>query len=131
VARYLLDENLPARAAELLSAFGFDFVAVGQVPELPKGSTDEAIARWCGRNRVVWVTLDRGILKDRAIVAAIAGARTSLLLLRASGMTARDYLRLFVCRFDRVERRVDEAHARGEPIRLRHGRRGGIDEINL
>jgi predicted nuclease of predicted toxin-antitoxin system len=131
VAGYLLDENLPARAAELLSAFGFDFVAVGDFADLPTGSTDEAIARWCGARRIVWVTLDRGILKDRAIVAAIASARTSLLLLRATGMTARDYLRLFVCRFDRVERRFDEAHANGRALRLRQGRRGGITEISI
>lgn len=130
MTRFLLDENLPPRAAELLAAFGFPFVSVAEIPELGRGSSDEAIARWCGKNGVVWVTLDRGVLKDHAIVAAIAQARTSLLLLSGKGVTVRDYLRLFVCRFDRVERRFEEAAQKGRPLRLRQGRRGGITEIS-
>jgi predicted nuclease of predicted toxin-antitoxin system len=129
VARYLLDENLPPRAAELLSAFGFPFVSVVDVRDLGRGSTDEEIARWCGKNGVVWITLDRGVLKDAAIIAAIAQARTSVLLLAAKGMTTRDYLRLFVCRFDRIDRRFDDAFSQQRALRLRQGRSGGLRVI--
>lgn len=90
--RYLLDENLPARAAELMAAFGFPMLAVGGVAGLPRGSLDAEIARRCGENDAVWVTLDRGILKDREIAAAILGSKTSILLLPAKGMRMRDYL---------------------------------------
>jgi predicted nuclease of predicted toxin-antitoxin system len=130
VIRFVLDENLPLRAAELLAAFGFPFTSTIEVADLGRGASDEAIARWCGKNRVVWVTLDRGVLKDEAIVAAIAQARTNLILLSAKGMTARDYLRLFVCRFDRIERRFEEAAQLDRALRLRQGRRGGISEIS-
>ena len=77
-----------------MSHFGFPFLAVGGLRELPRGSADVEIARWCGENDVVWVTLDRGILKDREIAAAIVAFRTSILLLPVKGMRMRDYLRL-------------------------------------
>lgn len=108
----------------------FPFTSTIEIADLGRGASDEAIARWCGKNRVVWVTLDRGVLKDEAIVAAIAQARTNLILLSAKGMTARDYLRLLVCRFDRIERRFEEAAQLDRALRLRQGRRGGISEIS-
>jgi predicted nuclease of predicted toxin-antitoxin system len=129
VARFLLDENLPPRAAELLRAFGFDFVAVGEPGLPPKASSDADIARWCGANGVVWVTLDRGVLKGQAIAAAVAQARTSVLLLSARGMTARDYLYLFVVRYDRLQLAYDEASRAGRAARFRQGRRGGLRVI--
>ena len=46
-----------------MSHFGFPFLAVGGLRELPRGSADVEIARWCGENDVVWVILDRGILR--------------------------------------------------------------------
>jgi predicted nuclease of predicted toxin-antitoxin system len=129
VARFLLDENLPPRAAELLRLFGFDFVAVGEPGLPPKSSSDADIARWCGANGVVWVTLDRGVLKDQAIAAAVTQARTSILLLAARGMTARDYLYLFVARYNRLQQTFERELQEGRVARYRQGRRGGLRSI--
>jgi predicted nuclease of predicted toxin-antitoxin system len=132
VARFLLDENLPARAADLLSAFEYPFVAVGPgIAELPRGTSDVEIANWCGANGAVWVTLDLGILKDQAIVTAIAAAGTSVLLLPSKGVNARDHLRFLVCRYEVIEQRVREAERRGRPFRARLQKRGSIQDISI
>ena len=50
-------------------------------------------------------------------------------LLAARGMMTRDYLRLFVCRFDRIDRRFDDAFSQQGALRLRQGRSGGLRVI--
>ena len=84
------------------------------------------IARWCGENDVVWMTLDRGILKDREIAAAIVRWRTSILLLPVKGMRMRDHLALLVSRFDRIEQAVERERARGRAFRFRMTKRGSM-----
>ena len=129
--RFLLDENLPPRAAELMSLFGFPMLAVGGLAELPRGTTDIEIARWCGENDVVWMTLDRGILKDREIAAAIVRWRTSILLLPVKGMRMRDHLALLVSRFDRIEQTVERERVRGRAFRFRMTKRGSLTPIDV
>ena len=75
--------------------------------------------------------LDRGILKDREIAAAIVGSRTSLLLLPAKGMRMRDYLSLLVTRFDRIEQAVERERSRRRPFRCRIAKRGGLSAIDV
>lgn len=128
MARFLLDENLPARAARLMSSFGYPMLAVGEIPELPRGSSDASIADWCGRHDVVWITVDRGILKDEAIVAAMIGSRTSVLLIPGKGMNARDYLRLLVNGCDRWERAIRDSRG---PLRARIRRGGSLTPASL
>ena len=114
-----------------MSLFGFPVVGVGGVRELPRGSTDVEIARWCGENDVVWMTLDRGILKDREIAAAIVRWRTSILLLPVKGMRMRDHLALLVSRFDRIEQAVERERGRGRLFRCRMTKRGSLTPIDV
>jgi len=115
----------------LMAVFGFPTIAVGAVPDLPRGTRDAEIATWCGANGAVWITLDRGILKDREIVRAILDSKTSLLLLPARGMRSRDYLELLVCRFRRFEDALQNARARRRPLRARVRKAGSVVEITV
>jgi predicted nuclease of predicted toxin-antitoxin system len=127
--QFLLDENLPPKAAELLALFGYPFLAVGGPAEVPRGSSDADIARWCGANGVVWVTLDRGFLKNAEIARAVETGGTSVLLMRSKGVTVRDHLWFLVCRFDRLLQRVEGTRQRGRPFRARVRKRGAIEDI--
>jgi hypothetical protein len=98
---FLPDEKLPPRAAELLAAF-----------------------------EAVWVTLDRGILKDEEIVRAIEGLELASFCSarRAPGHAITSGF--LVCRYDRLASRVDGAQAKGRPFRARVRERGAIHELS-
>lgn len=124
--RFLLDENLPPRAAELLAHFGFPVLGVGLVDELPRGTPDARIAHWCAATHVVWITVDRDPRKDSIVSAAVVAAGTSvLLLLLGKGMRLRGYLLLLVRGLEhwRWERLVDEGK---QPYRARVTRNGKL-----
>jgi predicted nuclease of predicted toxin-antitoxin system len=82
---FLLDENLPPRAGDLLAEMGFPVCRIGGAEVPPRAATDPDIASWCGANGVVWVTVDRGLRKDRAIFDAVVAAGTSVFLLPPRG----------------------------------------------
>lgn len=128
--RFLLDENLPLQAARLLDAFGFPVVGIGDGWELPRGSSDVTIARWCGENDVVWITIDQDPRKDPVVAAAVVDAGTSVIIVPGSGMTMRRHLVFLARGFEDWdwERQVEAGR---RPFRARARRRGRLIEFTV
>jgi hypothetical protein len=127
--RFLLDENLPRRAAALLSDFDYPFIGVGDEGAPTLGSSDAEIVPWCAKNGAVLVTLDHG-RKSPEILKMLRTSGASALFLDPR-MRMRDHLRILVCRYDDLCRKIEKDWTESKPFRARVAKRGGIRKYKV
>lgn len=118
-----MDENLPAQVAQGLTLCTYRVHAVGDPGAPPRESTDEQVVQWCIDRRAVLITLDRG--RKNPEMLALIRARNVRVILAPRGTAARDVVRLFANRHDRIE---DDAR-RGRACRYRLGSGGRLSRL--
>ena len=89
----------------------------------PARASDEEVVQWCIDRRAVLITLDRG--RKNPEMLELIRARNVRVILAPRGTSARDIVRLFALRHDRIE---DDAR-RGRACRYRLGPGGRLSPL--
>jgi len=107
--RFVLDENLPKRAAQALGLVGYP---VDTFPEDKRGTKDPELLRWMAQKNYIWVTKDLGAQREHGVLMKKLGVSVIWLrghVGRESALAARDVHLLLTTKLDSLLRQFESA----------------------